>query len=291
MISSMTGFGRGISNTETFSLEAEIKSFNSRYLDLSIKLPKELSDKEFEIRELVRKKIRRGKVSVFIQIKAESSGNTGFNLDQKKVEGIVQALGDIKKYAGLQDAVTLRHILELKEFLFEESFEDKDKIFENCIKAVNTAIDDLNSMRKKEGAELENDLLLRLSVIENSINRAEELGRKPVEDYFARLIEKAKQLVAGITEYGDRLETELALLAERYDVTEENVRMRSHIKMFRDVLQNDDESGRKLNFICQEMNREANTINSKSVSTELSGIGITIKEELEKIREQVQNIE
>jgi uncharacterized protein (TIGR00255 family) len=174
---------------------------------------------------------------------------------------------------------------------FSDAPEDIEKEFDLVKDAVRQAMEAVVKMRKQEGENLVEDLKQRLTSIEKAFDEIEKNASSSVNDYFEKLKEKAKKLVENIEEYGDRLETELALLSEKYDVTEEIVRMRSHIKMFRDALNNSDEAGRKLNFITQEMNREVNTVNSKTVSTEISQLGIGVKEELEKIREQIQNIE
>jgi uncharacterized protein (TIGR00255 family) len=158
-------------------------------------------------------------------------------------------------------------------------------------KAIDAAVDSMNNMRETEGKELEKDVRKRLGMIEDSLNKIEGQKEDDLKTYFQKLKERASQLVVDLAENEQRLMMELALLAERYDVTEECVRLRSHIKMFNDTLDKSEDVGRKLNFILQEMNREANTINSKSVSSEISHAGISIKEEIEKIREQIQNIE
>ena len=159
------------------------------------------------------------------------------------------------------------------------------------VEAIDSAIDNLNTMREAEGRELEKDLWKRVQIIEDALNKIENVSDESVKTYFEKIKEKAKQLVAELSNNHDRLNMELALIAERADVTEECVRLRSHIKMFIDTVAKSEDAGRKLNFIVQEMNREANTINSKSVSSEISHNGISIKEEIEKIREQIQNIE
>ena len=146
-------------------------------------------------------------------------------------------------------------------------------------------------MRDAEGTELEKDLRKRIELIEAALTKIENRSQQSVKEYFDKVVERAKSLVSEFTNNQDRLNMELALLAERSDVTEESVRLRSHVKMFLETLQKSEDAGRRLNFILQEMNREANTINSKSVSSEISHNGIIIKEEIEKIREQIQNIE
>ena len=158
-------------------------------------------------------------------------------------------------------------------------------------KSISLAFDNLEEMRKKEGLELAGDLKTRVNLIADTVAKIESECGNSIKEYFNKLRSRAEELINEFKDFNDRLEMELALLSEKYDVTEECVRMKSHIKLFINALESSDEAGKKLNFICQEMNREVNTINSKSVSTEISHQGILIKEELEKIREQIQNIE
>jgi uncharacterized protein (TIGR00255 family) len=147
------------------------------------------------------------------------------------------------------------------------------------------------SMKKKEGKELSNDLLKRIDSIENKLNDIQQEAQHSVQEYFEKFKDKIKLLIENIAQYNDRLELELAIIAEKAEITEECVRLRSHLKFFKDSLDNDNEPGRKLNFLCQEMNREANTISSKTVSTSITHNTVYIREEIEKIREQIQNIE
>ena len=175
--------------------------------------------------------------------------------------------------------------------LFKDDYEQAGEEFEIVIEAIDSAVNELNKMREAEGKELEKDLRKRVLIIDEALSKIENSSEESIKNYFEKIKEKAKQLVADLSNNQDRLNMELALIAERADVTEECVRLRSHIKMFLDTISKSEDAGRKLNFIVQEMNREANTINSKSVSSEISHNGISIKEEIEKIREQIQNIE
>lgn len=291
MISSMTGFGKGVLQLDHVIAEVEIKSLNSRYLDLMVKFPRSLSDKELAIREIVKNRIKRGKVSVNIYLKREGIDNRNVFVDQSALKETVKLLKEIKDTTELDTEINFDHILSFQHLFFTDTTGDSEKEYQLVLDALDKAIDQLEMMRKKEGAELEKDLRLRISNISNTIEEIEELSKSAVVDYFNKLKERAAQLVDELTDFDDRLKAELALLSEKYDITEEIVRLKSHCKVFLDTLKDDDEIGRKMNFLCQEMNREANTINSKSVSSEISYKGLFIKEELEKIREQIQNIE
>ncbi|MFA8343883.1 MAG: YicC/YloC family endoribonuclease [Rhodothermaceae bacterium] len=291
MISSMTGFGKGVLQLDHVIAEVEIKSLNSRYLDLMVKFPRSLSDKELAIREIVKNRIKRGKVSVNIYLKREGIDNRNVFIDQNALKETVKLLKEIKDTTELDTEINFDHILSFQHLFFTDTTGDSEKEYQLVLDALDKAIDQLEMMRKKEGAELEKDLRLRISNISNTIEEIEELSKSAVVDYFNKLKERAAQLVDELTDFDDRLKAELALLSEKYDITEEIVRLKSHCKVFLDTLKDNDEIGRKMNFLCQEMNREANTINSKSVSSEISYKGLFIKEELEKIREQIQNIE
>lgn len=291
MISSMTGFGKGTASKDDLILEVELKSFNSRFLDLSIRLPRSLYDKEFVIRDKVKESIKRGKVSLSVFIKREGFEGKQAFVDEKGLENVVKLLEDISKTANVKSEPTLDHVLQFQNMFFTDSVLAPEEEYSLFLKAFEAALSQFSEMRKQEGLELAKDLKSRIDAISDVVNKIEEAGRGIIEEYFEKIKERAVQLTEDLRDNPDRLNTELALLAEKYDITEECVRLNSHIKMFDDAINNSDEVGRKLNFISQEMNREANTINSKSISTEISHFGIFIKEELEKIREQIQNIE
>ena len=291
MIYSMTGFGKSSIQENGFVIEAEIRSLNSRFLDLSIKLPRNYSNKELEIRELVRKNVKRGKIAISVFSKKDNGENKFAEIDSKNLKGVVDFLEKIKDTAEVKGKITLDHVLSFQTAFMSDNSDESGQEFELIKKAVTSSLADLQNMRMQEGNALKIDLLNRIKNIEAGVNKIVKLGQGSVEEHFNKLREKTKQLVKDITEYNDRLEIELALLAEKADITEECVRLKSHIEIFKETLNSGEEAGRRLNFISQEMNRETNTINSKSVSTEISHLGIEIKEELEKIREQIQNIE
>lgn len=291
MIYSMTGFGKSSIQGNGFVIETEIRSVNSRFLDLSLKLPRNYSNRELEIRELVRKYIKRGKISLSIYSKKDNGESKFAEINEENLQNVVSFLEKIKNSSGAQGEISLDNILAFQNYFLADASDESEIEFELIKKSIIASIENLQEMRQQEGEALKKDLLERVDIIKENVEKIVNKGPESVETYFNKIKEKAKQLVKDIAEYSDRLEMELALLAEKADVTEECVRLKSHIEIFIDTLNNSDEVGRKLNFICQEMNREANTINSKSLSTEISHFGIGIKEELEKIREQIQNIE
>jgi len=291
MIQSMTGFGKAIENFDNSSVEVEVRSVNSRFLDLSVRLPKNISDKEIEIKNFVKKKVKRGKLSLNIFIKQDGIENNGSALNEKSLENTLKLLTQIKNIAGLKDDITLNDILAFQNAIFSENMEESEDEFKTVKKAVNKAVDELIKMRRAEGEVLKEDLKLRIERINEIVDEIMNSAPETVNKYFKKLKDRAKELIKNISDFDDRLKIELALLAEKYDITEECIRLKSHIQQFSNTIENDDEAGRKLSFIVQEMNRESNTINNKSVSIEISNRGILIKEELEKIREQIQNIE
>lgn len=291
MLSSMTGYGKGIIQKDDFTIEAEIKSLNSRYLDLSLRVPKFLLNKEFEIREKIKNRIKRGKVYLSVTVRKGELEEKFNEIDPAAVKVALTILKDIKKSAKITDKIKLSDILLFQNMLFKDDNIQASEEFELVVSAIDAAINELNNMREAEGSELEKDLKKRIALIENSLNEIEKTSGESIRTYFEKIKEKAQQLVVDFSNNHDRLNMELALLAERSDVTEECVRLRSHIKMFLDTMEKSEDAGRRLNFILQEMNREANTINSKSIASQISHYGIFIKEEIEKIREQIQNIE
>ena len=290
MIYSMTGYGKGKAENNSFSVEVEIKSINSRYLDIFLKLPSNLVSKDIELRELIKNKVSRGKLSVSIQVKQNK--NTSLSLiDKDKLDELLALIKNIRKAAKINEKIKISHILDNKDLFLSDNFEVPEEEFNIIKSALNTALSELKKMRKNEGKELEKDLHKRISNIESKLVFIENEAEKSVKDNFDKFRERMKLLIEDTASYNERLELELAVIAERADITEECIRLRSHLKFFIESVDKDEEPGRKLNFLCQEMNRETNTISSKSISTHIVHNTVLIKEEIEKIREQIQNIE
>ncbi len=291
MIFSMTGFGSSQAENNSIKIEVEAKSINSRYLDIYLKLPTLLMNKEYELRELIKAKMKRGKISVIVNVKKNDVEAELPVIDKDKLKLYLSMIKDIKKTAKITEKIKLEHLLS-SEFIFsstEKEFPEEDFLL--LKRVISNALDELLKMKKQEGKELAEDLKNRIAIIEDNLSAIENESAASVKEYFEKLKEKAKQLVENISEYNDRLEVELALIAEKADITEECVRLKSHLKFFLESVEQGEEPGRKLNFLCQEMNREINTISSKSVSIPVTHNAVLIKEEIEKIREQLQNIE
>lgn len=291
MISSMTGFGKGIHQVNDIIAEVEIKSLNSRFLDLSVRFPKSQSHNELKFRDIIKKHIKRGKVTVNIFIKKEGCGDKFLEIDNEGLNTALNLINSLKEKTGVKGELTFNDVVQFQNLYFTDSFADPDKEFEIIQVALENALEQLKEMRINEGSSLVNDLRERLNIIEEKLDKIKIQITPSIEDYYNKLKDRAMLLLEDSDKYDDRLRLELALIAEKYDVMEEIVRLGSHISVFNNTLNDEVEVGKKLNFLCQEMNREANTINSKSVSTDISYLALEIKEELERIREQIQNIE
>jgi uncharacterized protein (TIGR00255 family) len=291
MINSMTGYGKGLAGNKKISVEIELRSVNNRFLDISLKTPAALQTREYEIRELLKSKIKRGKITVSIQIKKNGVDEIGPRLDKDKIKEYIAVLKEIKKTAKLTEKIKLEHLLLNKDLYNVSSVEFAEDEFEIVKKAMIAAVDSLMQMKKNEGGELAKDLKNRIAVINSKIDAIEKDAKGNSREHFEKLKERVKILFEDVSSYPERIELELAILAEKSDITEECVRLRSHLKFFVESMDSEEDPGRKLNFLCQEMNRETNTISAKSLSTLITHNTVLIKEEIEKIREQIQNIE
>ena len=290
MILSMTGYGRGIAVKNKMTVEVELKSVNSRFLEIYLKLPFILSDREYELREILKKKIKRGKLNGVIQLKREGSDEAS-RVNEKKLKDYLVLIEKVKKIAKIKEELKLEHILNNSDIISSPDSELTETEFNLVKNAFGTAIDELIKMKKNEGDELSKDLAKRINSIEKKVVLIEKEFKKSVTDYHQKLKERIENLIQNSNTDDKRLELELALIADKADITEECVRLKSHLKFFLEGLMKEKEPGRKLNFLCQELNREANTISSKSISTSITHNAVLIKEQIEKIREQIQNIE
>jgi len=291
MIQSMTGYGKASGNSNNSVFEVEIKSVNSRFLDISVRLPKTLLSNEIELRNLIKQKFNRGKVSLNINLTKDGVDSGIQNFDRKNLSSAIEILNTIKEEAKLNVDIQLSDLLSFPYLFVSDSSELSESEFELIKKTLFKAIEKLIKMRLAEWQELIKDLKKRIEKVSKLNHEISTLERSSIESYFSKLKGRAAELVEGLGSNADRLNLELALLVEKYDITEESVRLESHLKQFLDTLENGNEAGKKLNFIVLEMNREANTISNKSVSLDITNKGLLIKEEIEKIREQIQNIE
>jgi uncharacterized protein (TIGR00255 family) len=292
MIASMTGFGRGEASGDGITVAVELRSVNSRFLEVSTRLPRSLALRENEIKEQIRMRVSRGKVSLVGTVEKENSSDLPLKINVPAAKAYFRLLNQLRHAVHLRETVKIDHLLRFSEVIVPQELENTDErewlIFQ---KALDGALSELVRMKRNEGGELRNDFQARIGILEEKIQRIEELSKEQVPNERERLRQRVEQLLNGQRIDEGRLELELALLADRVDVTEECVRFRSHDKFFLEALDNDEPAGRKLNFLVQEMNREANTIGSKSTTSEIAHLVVEVKEELEKIREQLQNIE
>lgn len=293
MIESMTGYGRGEATHNGITFSVEVRSVNNRFLEVTSRLPKTLAQRENEIKEIVRTKIQRGKIMVNASSLQETNNVLPIRIDTKAAKSVVKILNDLRKATKIKEAVKLEHVLRFSEIFetldSEDTNEDEWLAFE---KALVLSLSDLKTMRQKEGAELAKDLKARVLGIEQRLDEIEVISLQRIPEERVRLNERIALLVEDPKIISkERLELEIALLSDKLDVTEECVRFRSHNKFFLEALNNGDSAGRKLNFLIQEMNREANTIGSKINEITITHHVVAIKEELERIREQLQNLE
>lgn len=293
MIQSMTGFGRSEKETEQYKITVEMKSVNHRYCDFGIKLPKKISFLESNIRMLLKQSISRGKLDLFITYE-DYKENTKCVTYKSDIAS--QYLEHFKKMAnelGIENDITVSKLAHFPEvFALEEQIVDEEEIWTALESVLLKGIEQLIKARKKEGEALKSDLINKLQDMEFELDEIEKQAPLLLEQYKRKLEEKVKELMGQKDIDDNRIAMEIVLYADKTCIDEEIVRLKSHISTMKDTLSSEENSiGRKLDFIAQEMNREANTILSKASDVTISNRGITLKTEIEKIREQIQNIE
>jgi uncharacterized protein (TIGR00255 family) len=293
MINSMTGYGRGEATAEGVRVNAEVRTLNSRFFDFSFRTPRSLQNYEAELREFCRGQIQRGKLSLSLSEMRGLEAPAAARFDLASAERLARELSAIKDKLGLNGPVTLDHLLAFPDLLTQiEDPAISDLLLRLSREAVAAALQDLKKMRLAEGHALAADMLGRLTIIETNLAEI----RRVQTDVPVRALDKLRERVKRLTlpqAFDDyRLEMELAILADRLDITEECVRLAGHINAFRRTLElPEGVAGKRLEFLLQEMHREANTIGSKTSSLDISHLAVNIREEIERLREQVQNIE
>jgi uncharacterized protein (TIGR00255 family) len=292
MLLSMTGYGRSEVSRKGITAVLEIRSVNNRFLEVSARLPRSLSAKENEVKEVIRRKIQRGKIYVTVTIDRKNDDGLPLKINVPAAKEVHKLLNQLRKTTGLRESVKIEHLLHFSEVIDQQEVDGTDELEWSVVEeAIGKAVDSLQTMRKQEGRELEKDFRERIGTLDGEIARIEELSKAQVPAERDRLRERVKQLMENNPVDDGRLEMELAIMADRLDVTEECVRFRSHTKFFLESFGDTDSAGRKLNFLLQEMNREVNTIGSKSSDAGIAHMVVHVKEELERVREQIQNIE
>ena len=292
MIKSMTGYGRAVETVNGREFTVELRSVNNRYLDCNVKLPRMLSFTEETVKQAVKNAISRGKVDVFISVRSENGTDAKVTLNTGMVEGYLAAMQQMVNDYPVHNDISVSLLSRMPEvFTVEKPEVDEEQLQADLMQVVAAALDGYNAMRSTEGKALENDLRSRGATIEELVSQVEAGNAQTVIDYRTRLENKLKEVLANTSIDESRILTEAAIFADKVAVDEETVRLRSHLQQMYTMLSGGGAVGRKLDFLLQEMNREANTIGSKCTDVRLARVVVDIKAELEKIREQTQNIE
>jgi len=292
MVRSMTGYGMGQKVTSLGEVTAEARSINHRYLDINLRLPKRLSPFENRVKEMVKNHFSRGRFDISVEL--DTGGKDQFKLEPniEVAQMYVHALETLKSELNLKGDVTIDLVSRAKDILtVKEEEEDGDSLWEEVSGVLLRCLEALKSMRKSEGKNLALDLKERLERIAHLSGEVKRRSPSVVEGYRKRLLERVSEMTGGLEVDPSRLHQEVAYLAERSDTTEEVVRIESHLRQFGQMLELDEPLGRKMDFLLQEINREVNTVSAKANDVVISQKVVEIKAELEKMREQVQNIE
>ena len=292
MIKSMTGYGRAVETVNGREFTVELRSVNNRYLDCSVRLPRMLSFGEDAVKQAVKASVSRGKVDVFITVKSENGDETQVSLNRSVLEGYLAAMRQMVEEYGVKDDISVSALSRMNDvFLVEKPQVDEDALLADLMRVVAKALEGYDAMRRTEGAALDADLRSRGQTILELVAQVEAGNGQTVIDYRTRLENKLREVLENTNIDESRILTEAAIFADKVAVDEETVRLRSHLKQMNAMLDGGGAVGRKLDFLLQEMNRETNTIGSKCTDVRLARIVVDIKAELEKIREQTQNIE
>ena len=291
MIKSMTGFGKYNEIRNEREYQIEVKSVNHRYLDISVKLPRQLSYLEEIIKKEVSKKIKRGKIDIFVTFHNNSQEGREFRIDKELAKTYIEKVKEISEEESILSNINVVEILKLPDVLNMKYNQEDEQIKQEAISVLQVAIEQLLNMRKEEGKKIYDDLMRRIEAIESKIIKISEKSTGLIQEYVVKLEGRVKEILQTEEIDKSRIAQEVVIYADKSSIEEEITRLRSHISQFRNLLQSDETVGKKLDFIIQEMNRETNTIGSKANCLDITNNVIDIKTELEDIREQIQNIE
>ena len=292
MIRSMTGYGSAKGTVAGFAITIELRSVNNRYLDLGIKLPRGFLFAESEIKNYIQKKVSRGKLDFFLTLDSVESDQTRIRVNTRLAQAYRDAITEIGQNLELPASISALDIARFPDVLSLEKEElDQDAFLQQLFPLLDTALEDFNAMRAREGEKLAEDLLQKADHIEEMVQAVERQAPNTVSAYRERLEAKLREVLADTSAAEERLIAEAAIFADRVATDEETVRLHSHLSQFRKLMEEGSPIGRKLDFLIQEFNREANTIGSKCQDSEIAYLVVELKSEIEKIREQVQNIE
>ena len=292
MIKSMTGYGRAVETVGGREFTVELRSVNNRYLDCNVRLPRLVSFAEDAVKQAVKASVSRGKVDVFISIRSEGGEEAQISLNKAVLDGYLAAMRQMVEACGVKDDISVSTVSRLPDvFIVDKPQVDEEQLQKDLMQVVDKALESYDAMRRTEGEALDRDLRSRGNTILELVAQVEQGNAQTVIDYRARLEAKLREVLENTAIDDSRILTEAAIFADKVAVDEETVRLRSHLKQMNTMLSTGGAVGRKLDFLLQEMNREANTIGSKCTDVNLARIVVDIKAELEKIREQTQNIE
>ena len=292
MIKSMTGYGGAKSTDGGIELSVELKSVNNRYLDTSVRIPRGFLFAEEAIKSMIQRSITRGKVDVFVSVSSSSANDVAVTVNEALAAEYKSAIDLIGIKLGIDHEVTAYELARFQDVLTVDKKElDKELIMDELTKVIQDALSDFNAMRLKEGEKLYQDISGRLNTLEKYVTYIEERSPQTVEEYRQRLTAKMQEVLGNSNIDESRILTEAAIYADHIAVDEETVRLRSHISQMREMISGESPVGRKLDFTVQELNRETNTIGSKCNDQNITKVVLDMKSEIEKIREQVQNIE
>ena len=292
MIKSMTGYGKSTLEINSRKYQVEIKSLNHRYLDISIRMPKQLSYLEETIKQQISSKISRGKIDVFISWENNSIEGRNIKINTALAKAYIEELRKLAEEENLSDNIEVNDIARYPDVLIVQENQEDETIKNEIIEVVNKAVENLVDMKQTEGIKIAEDLQKRLDYIQKEVNRVKEFSTGLINEYIVKLEERIKELLPNNQEIDkNRLMQEIVIYADKCSIEEEVTRLNSHIGQFKEFLKSDETVGKKLDFIIQEMNRETNTIGSKSNNLNITNGVIDMKTEIENLREQVQNIE
>jgi uncharacterized protein (TIGR00255 family) len=293
MISSMTGYGTSKQENESFSITAEIKTVNHRFCEITVRMPRPLMILEEKIKQIIKKKVRRGRTEVFISIDGSSLHKRSLEVDWDLFNQFHHSLQFAKENYNLKGELSIEHFVAFKDlYHITEQETGSEEVELLLIRAIEEASSRLSEMREVEGQSLLKDLTSNLMKIEQTVDQLSNDSQIVVQNYRDRLLKKIQDFMQGSFEIDEsRILTEVAVFADKADINEELTRLKSHINQFRDSLHTEEPVGRKLDFIVQEMNREINTIGSKANESSISQRVVNMKSDVEKIKEQVQNVE
>ena len=290
---SMTGYGKGVASTDTRELTVELKSVNHRFLDISTKMPRAFIAYEDTIRGALSKSVARGHVDVFVNYRLTGQSDKVVSVDLSLAQGYVDAANSVKNaFPNLRDDFSVSTLMKTPDVVtLEQAEEDAETIKKMLADSLNEAIANLNQMREAEGNKLRSDILQKIDLVESLLQKVNQLAPTVVDNYRQKLRQRVEAALAGVDLDEGKLANEVCFFVDKCCIDEETTRLAAHIASARKILQSSEPVGRQLDFLLQEFNRETNTICSKSQDVRLTDIALQIKNELEKIREQIQNLE